>query len=167
MNRERPHHPFQLAIEQCWDGGRTPRILVLGDRPNVVLPQYIVAKHEGAPIAIDLDPSYPLKPEFYGGFMRAELAFAGSVVLCSFPWDAILMVQDLELGTGFVRLVAKPSEQKRPQPPLSANLALMAKPLDVDVRIGGPGTDTHQPPTTRGEARGFKPRVIDGGKKED
>lgn len=78
-NRERPHHPFQLAIEQCWDGGRTPRILVLGDRPGVVLPRHVLAKHVrlATKPSVERDvtkapPSTGFKPRVIDGGKKTE-----------------------------------------------------------------------------------------------
>lgn len=136
-NRPYPFHPFQVAIEQAWDKGQTPRLLVLGDRPGVVLPQSVIKSHDGRPITIDLDPTYPMNPEFYDGSngigMRVTLAFSGHIQQCSFPWNAMLAVQNREDGSGFVRLVTEKKKEEAPAAP---------------------------------PKRGFSPRVIDGGKKE-
>lgn len=138
MNRERPHHPFQLAIEQAWDEGHTPRLLVLGERvPKGGLPAALVAAHDGRPIVLDLDPSYPMRPAFYATRAELVLSFAGFATACSIPWDAIMAVVDTATGAGFVRTVSKERHVvATPAPPA---------------------------PTPR-EARPWAPRVLRGGK---
>ena len=105
MNRERPHHPFQLAIEQAWDAGHTPRLLVLGDRPGVKLPHDVIERYDGAPVPLDFKPEDPLNPTFNAEGCALDLAFHGTVMRCVIPWNTIIAVTNLMTGHGFVRLV--------------------------------------------------------------
>ncbi len=105
MNRARPFDPIQLVIENAWDAGHTPRVLVKGDAPGLVFPSDVLARFNGAPIPLDLDPSYPLNPVFEPTGMQLDLAFSGTQFRVTLPWPAVFAVTDLTTGNGFVRVV--------------------------------------------------------------
>lgn len=96
---ETGQHLVQVAIDAIfWEGG-TPRIQVDATREGVVVPQHVSARW-GKKLVLDLDASWPLNLEYDEAGVHVDLAFAGSVMRCLLPYEAIYVVVDRQTGRG-------------------------------------------------------------------
>lgn len=102
MNERGPiHHPIQVAIEDVYAAGHTPRLQIDARRTDVTVPDFIRRSWQ-ARLVIDLDPSYPLDLQYGETGLEVDLAFQGSVSRCKFAWPAIYAVVDRTTGRAIV-----------------------------------------------------------------
>jgi stringent starvation protein B len=101
MSRHKAHHPIQVALEEIWGRGHTPRIQVDARREGVVVPEHVRTKW-GARLVLDLDASWPLNIAFDSKGIEVDLAFQGHVCRCTLPWESIYVVVDRATGRGFL-----------------------------------------------------------------
>ena len=134
MKSVRPH-PFQVVIENAWDLGQTPQLIVFLKQIEKALPRGVAARFKGAKfIPFDLRPSYPLNPYFDEAVCCADLAFAGDTVRLHIPWGAIWGVTVVETGEEWVRL-QRTMPLPEPLPAAEVDRGVEAKP---GVVVQGP-----------------------------
>ena len=157
---ERPLHPIQEGIEKLHAAGKTPRIRIDARRNDVVVPAHVRAKWQES-LVIDLDPSYPLNLVYAPEGIDVDLAFAGLVSRCTFPWPSIYGLFDRASGQG-VQIVSH-------VPPTELPEALRVAPASPKLRAISPPSEpaaSHEktsPADEAAKARRAKFRVIPGG----
>jgi hypothetical protein len=92
-------HPIHQGIEKLYAAGKTPRIRLDARRNDVIVPDHVRARWQEN-LVIDLDPGYPLNLVYDDGGLHVDLAFAGRVSRCSFPWQSIYGLFDRASGQG-------------------------------------------------------------------
>jgi len=95
------HHPIQVAIEDVYAAGHTPRLQVDSRRRDVEVPDFIRRAWQ-ARLVIDLDPSYPLDLAYDADGISVDLAFQGQVTRCKLGWAGVYAVIDRTTGRGIV-----------------------------------------------------------------
>lgn len=92
----------QSVIESLQAAGLCPRLHLNSRHPGVVIPEFIRERFKEH-LIIDLDPAWPLNLDFdaHDGVF-ADLAFAGQVTRCTFPWRSIFAVVDRATDRGVV-----------------------------------------------------------------
>ena len=100
-------HPLQKFLDQIWNEGHTPQIIVDSTSASVVVPEHFRDRWKDA-LPIDLDANYPMHIEFSELGISADLASQGHVTRCFFPWGQIRAVVDRDTGKGI--LVRPPSD---------------------------------------------------------
>jgi len=88
-------------LDKLWSSGDTPKIFVDARHKDVVVPEHVRAQW-GPRLIIDLVASYPLNLSYDEDALRVDLAFAGSMMRCSFPWNRIYTVASRDTGSGVV-----------------------------------------------------------------
>ena len=112
-----PGERIQEAATSILAGGSTLRIVVDGRRRDVSVPKRVRAQH-GARLIIDVGEQQRSSVRISDEALEVQLAFAGAVAWCRFPWASVHGVADASTGRGFaVPEHAPPAE-------LSAELAV-------------------------------------------
>jgi stringent starvation protein B len=156
------YHAIQVALENIWREGHTPRIQVDARRGDVVVPEHVRAKW-GARLVLDLDANWPLNIEFGPKGIEVDLAFQGQVMRCTLPWESIYVVLDRATGRGIVVEAHVPSDV---DPGGRADPA----PADRRTAVRAEHAGSESPPEPRAlssdeeaKRRRARFRVIDGG----
>lgn len=106
-------HPIQQGIEKLYAAGKTPRLRIDARRSDVVVPDHIRERWQES-LVIDLDAGYPLELEYSDEGLRCDLAFAGQVTRCTFPWVSIYGLFDRASGHG-VQIPAHLPKEELPE----------------------------------------------------
>ncbi len=116
-------HPIQQGIEKLYAAGKTPRIRLDARRNDVVVPEHVRERWKDS-LVIDLDPGYPLNLVYDDDGLHCDLAFAGQVTRCTFPWQSIYGLFDRASGQGVQIASHLPKDElpeslrSRPTPPV-------------------------------------------------
>jgi len=92
-------HPLKKILDAIWNAGHTPRVILDATHKDVIVPEYLRAKHK-TQLVFDLQANYPLNIEFDMECFRADLAFSGSTTRCTVPWRRISAIIDRDTGNG-------------------------------------------------------------------
>jgi len=111
---EPPAHPLARAIEQIYESGGTPRLVIDARRADVVVPDHVRAKW-AEKLVIDLDAAYPLDLVYDPDGVHASLAFSGVIARCMFAWSSIYRVIDRRDGRGIVVPAHEPPTELPPE----------------------------------------------------
>lgn len=108
--RDEKVHPMKQILDNIWNAGHTPKLLIDATHDDVVFPDYVKDRW-GNKMPIDLDAQNPLNIVFDEVGIHADLAFDGHVARCTMPWKRIYAVIDRDTGKGLFISEHAPSEQ--------------------------------------------------------
>lgn len=92
-------HPLKSLLDQIWNEGHTPRLIINATHKDVIVPEWLRAQHKDH-LVLDLNANDPMNFEFELDHISADFAFSGTVVRCTIPWKRILAVFDRDTGHG-------------------------------------------------------------------
>lgn len=88
-----PKHPAHAALDEIWNHGGVPRVIIDVTADGLVFPAHVLARHkDDGVLAIDLDARYPLNFGVDSTCFCVDLAFAGHVLRCTIPWAAVRVI---------------------------------------------------------------------------
>jgi stringent starvation protein B len=165
-----PPHPLAQAIDQLYEVGSIPRLVIDARRNDVVVPDFVRSKW-GIELVIDLDPNYPLELAYDEVGVHASLAFSGIVTRCTFAYRSIYRLMDRATGHGVAIPAHEPAAELPPelafadaQPTTFVESKSRSKPPLAAVPSPTNATATATASTDdEAKARRAKFRLIDGG----
>lgn len=92
-------HPLKMLLDQIWNEGHTPRVIIDATHMDVIIPDWLRAQHKDH-LVLDLKAADPMNFEFLFESFSADFAFSGTVVRCTIPWKRIVAIIDRDIGTG-------------------------------------------------------------------
>jgi hypothetical protein len=105
-------HPIKKLLDNIWNEGHTPLLLLDSRHEDVVMPAYIKVQF-GERLPIKLKAADPLNIAFDETGIHADLAFQGHVMRCTMPWKRIYVVADDDTRVGVTITAHAPAATDR------------------------------------------------------